>query len=282
MRRILALLLAFAALQAHSQYTLTSQQQYLLSEIKDAQFGQVYYAYNYPKAYTIYNQLKNYTGMDYPVLFVQTFNWGQAHNGGLIFIDYSSLNKNVNILAFVLAHEWGHEALGHEANIYHPNGSGWQCSSDKEKEDEADDYAGKFMAKYGYNLDVVYSYLRNLPDMGDDTHSTGPERAETIRSAYQSVSGGGGGNTSGGGGSRQRVVPCTHPAHPYGDFSPCTHAMHPYGDVYPCTHTCSGPYGYYKCHPNGDVAPCRHPAHPNGDASPCVHPLHPNGDVVTD
>lgn len=270
-------------LRAHSQqYDISGTQRYLLNEIRDANFGQMYYAYNYPKAWTIYNQLKSYSGMQYPIVFLQTFNWGQAHNGGLIFIDYSALNKNAAILAFVMAHEWGHEALGHQANIYRPNGGGWEYSTSKEKEDAADRYAGRFLKQLGYSMYIVTSYLESIPDMGDDTHSTGPERAETIRRAYGYNNGRSSVSPSPDQQSHQTVVPCTHPRHPYGDRSPCTHAAHPYGDLVPCSHTCVGPYGYVRCHPRGDLIPCSHPAHPAGDVSPCTHPLHPGGDVVND
>jgi hypothetical protein len=95
----------------YAQYSLTKQQEYIINEWRDAYGGQIYYAYNYPKTFEIYQQLVSYSGMNYPIVFGQTFNWGQAHNGGLIIIDYSSINKNKNILAFVFAHEWGHQAF---------------------------------------------------------------------------------------------------------------------------------------------------------------------------
>jgi len=266
---------------AKPQYSLTPQQRYLLNEMKDADFGKVYYGYNIPRVYSVYNQLRNYSAMDFPIVFLQTFNWGQAHNGGLILLDYSAINKSNSVLAFMLAHEWGHEALGHTSNIYHPNG-GWSYSSaPKTKEDAADQYAGRFLRAYNYDINSVTYYLRNVPEMGDEEHSTGPERANNVLAAFN-------GRTS----SEERIpspstpkrsrrlVACSHPLHPNGDIYRCTHPAHPYGDLYPCSHICQGPYGYVRCHPSGDMVSCSHPMHPGGDVSLCTHPQHPNGDYI--
>ena len=240
----------------------------------------IYYAYNYPKTYAIYKQLVAYTRMDYPIIFGQIFNWGQAHNGGLIIIDYSTIQKDKNILAFVFAHEWGHQALGHQANIYHPSGSTWRYrSSPTESEDEADVYAGKFLANYGYNLNIVYNYLYSLPETDDHTHSSGKDRAELVKSGYYAVRGNS--NPSRGLDEFETITTaCTHPMHPRGDLIPCSHQAHPRGDIIPCSHPCYSPYyGSVPCHPNGDLIPCSHPAHYNGDVIPCSHAMHPSGDV---
>jgi hypothetical protein len=69
---------------------LSSQQKYLAEEIRDAFGGQIYYVQNYEKTRRIYEQLISYSRMRYAVIFAQTFNWGQAHRGGLIIIDYST------------------------------------------------------------------------------------------------------------------------------------------------------------------------------------------------
>jgi hypothetical protein len=264
-----------------AQYTLTKQQQYMINEWRDAYGGQIYYAYNYPKTYDIYKQLVSYSGMDYPIVFGQTFNWGQAHNGGLIIIDYSSINKNKNILAFVFAHEWGHQALGHQANIYHPSGSAWKYrSSSTQSEDEADIYSGKFLGTYGYDINIVYNYLYSLPVTDDHTHSTGKERAELVKRGYNSVRGSSSIPSSPKEEYETITVECTHLSHPRGDLIPCSHQAHPLGDLVQCGHVCYNPsYGNVPCHPNGDIIPCSHPAHYNGDVIPCTHLMHPNGDT---
>ncbi len=270
------LVLLLIGYNASAQYNLTKQQQYLINEWRDAYGGKVYYAYNYPKAYSVYKQLKSYTGMDYPIIFHQTFSWGQAHHGGLIILDYSTINKNKNILAYVFAHEWAHQALGHQANIYNPYGSTWRVRTSRtETEDEADVYAGKFLAAYGYDIDMVYNYLYNLPENNNkhDTHSPGRERAKLVLKGYKY------GNKE-----EERIeyeyiiTKCSHPAHPRGDIRRCTHQAHPRGDISQCSHRCTNYYGYIvPCHPNGDVYNCTHPQHPNGDISNCIHLLHSNG-----
>ncbi|WP_428743494.1 hypothetical protein [Tenacibaculum sp.] len=261
-----------------AQYNFSDQQKYMINEWKDAYGGQIYYAYNYPKTYNIYKQLKSYSGMNYPIIFSQTFNWGQAHNGGLIILDYSTINKNKHVLAFVFAHEWGHQALGHQSNIYNPYGSTWKIrTSSTQTEDEADVYAGKFLASYGYDINTVYNYLYSLPKNNNDhTHSSGKERAKLVLRGYQLVSG----SNNGGVEYTYIKIPCTHMVHPNGDITACNHRAHVNGDVYRCQHSCTNYYGQIiPCHPNGDLYPCSHRAHVNGDINRCVHRLHPNGDT---
>ena len=48
-------------------------------------------------------------------------------------------------------------------------------------EDEADAWAGEFLARYGYDLEAVAAYLETIPyDPADTLHSPGPERAKLI------------------------------------------------------------------------------------------------------
>jgi hypothetical protein len=280
---ILAILILFISQSLFAQYNLSDKQKYMINEWKDAYGGKVYYAYNYPKTYNVYKQLKRYSGMNYPIIFSQTFNWGQAHRGGLIILDYSTINKNKHILAFVFAHEWGHQALGHQPNVYNPYGSTWKRrTSSTQTEDEADVYAGKFLASYNYDINVVYNYLSNLPKNDNDhTHYSGKKRAKLVLKRYRSVKGGSSTSSST---SRSEVryeyvtTACNHPAHPNGDITNCIHRAHPNGDVYQCQHRCRNSYGQtVPCHPNGDVSTCRHRAHPNGDVTRCSHRLHRNG-----
>lgn len=134
-------------------------------------------------------QLIDYSGKVFRVVPGQSFQWGQAHAGGWIILDISSASAEKPILAFRLAHEWGHEALGHQPNIYQPSGSPWRFrATPTADEDAADEYAGKFLATYHYDLDSVTSYLRSLPAMpGDFQHSDGPRRARIVETAYESV-----------------------------------------------------------------------------------------------
>ncbi|MGZ5030530.1 MAG: hypothetical protein ACXV8I_08030 [Methylobacter sp.] len=136
----------------------------------------------------IATQLVEYSGQVFKIVPGQTFQWGQAHAGGWIILDISSASKPDPILAFRLAHEWGHQALGHQPNFYHPTGLQWTFrSSSTAVEDEADAYAGKFLAKYGYSLWDVAQELQNLPHFpSGDSHSDGLTRAAIVAKAYNS------------------------------------------------------------------------------------------------
>lgn len=134
-------------------------------------------------------QLVKYSGQVFKVVPGQTFQWGQAHAGGWIILDISSVSSPEPILAFRLAHEWGHEALGHQPNWYHPAGKQWTFRpSNTTAEDEADAYAGRFLARFGYPLDPVISELKSLPKTSHgDSHSDGVVRAKIVSDAYKTA-----------------------------------------------------------------------------------------------
>jgi hypothetical protein len=185
---ILLLILIICNQNLFSQNGLTQDQEYFLKELNDAYGGQIFYAKNYDKTSNVYRRLVEYSGMNFPVVFNQTFHWGEAHYGGLIILDYSTINKNKDILAFMFAHEWAHQALGHQPNLYKPNGSLWRVkTSSTQYEDEADFYAGQFLYQYNYNIDAVANYLKSLPDIGGEQHSSGKERANTVLNVYITV-----------------------------------------------------------------------------------------------
>ena len=133
----------------------------------------------------VISQLRAFSGESFSVLPAQTFNWGQAHAGGVILFDVSSAAQADPILAFRLAHEWGHEALGHQANIYNPIGSTWRPRATATQfEDEADVYAGRFLFANGYDVAAVERALRQYPDITGDSHSGGTTRARLVRRGY--------------------------------------------------------------------------------------------------
>ncbi len=158
-------------------------------ELADYYKGSLRLGPNLARARTIYDQLRNDSGMEFRVIPCQTFSAGQAHDGGIILIDISLLQKPTPIVAFFLSHEWGHEALGHSPNIYRPNANAWRIRySATQDEDEADEYAANFMAQHHYALDPVIAYLRRIPySRGDFTHSWGPARAQHVQSVYQNA-----------------------------------------------------------------------------------------------
>lgn len=229
-------------------------------------------------------ELVQYSGMAFRVVPAQTFNIGQAHVGGWILLDLSTATRPRDELAFWLAHEWGHEALGHQPNFYLPAGNPWRIRmTPTADEDAADQWAGAFVCAAGYDIGAVTAALRRLPRVhADQAHSNGEERARYALAGYAaagcSASGGGDGQVTAGPRCTVAFVPCQHPAHPAGDRSPCQHPMHPAGDRVPCMHACPSMYGPVPCHAS-DVVPCSHPAHVF-DAMPCSHAMHPEGDRV--
>lgn len=138
------------------------------------------------KVQPIVMQLVQYSNKIFKVVPGQTFQWGQAHAGGWIILDISSASKQESILAFRLSHEWGHEDLGHQPNIYSPQKKQWIFKNgDTREEDEADLYAAKFLAIYNYPIAPVLVDLQSLPaSPTGDTHSTGTNRAINVKHAY--------------------------------------------------------------------------------------------------
>ncbi|MCH2195402.1 hypothetical protein [Kordia sp.] len=190
MKRIAIVLLVIVSYTqtVTAQFNLTPAQQYFLNELRDAYGGQLMFANNYQKTSQLYNELARYSGMSFPVVFNQTFRWGEAHYGGLIILDYSTIHKNRNVLAFVFAHEWAHQALGHQPNLYRPNGNRWRVRISKtQDEDEADYYAGQFLAALGYDVETVVNYLNGIPNLHSTTHSSPQKRAQTVLNGYHSV-----------------------------------------------------------------------------------------------
>ncbi len=125
--------------------------------------------------------LERWSGRTFPVLAAQTFSWGQAHAGGVILLDLSSAAQSPAVLAFRLAHEWGHQALGHQPNAYHPGGAGRWPRGHTELEDEADEYAGRFLFAGGYDVEAVKLVLARLPAVAGDVHSGGAQRAALVQ-----------------------------------------------------------------------------------------------------
>ena len=143
----------------------------------------------------IYRHLVKHSGKNFPVLPAQTYNGGQAHQGGIIIIDISKLSEPKEVLAFWLAHEWGHQDLGHTANIWQPSPvQKWKYRVlPTAKEDEADEYAAEFLAKYGYSIDRVVWMISRLPsDPNAHAYSDGPIRAKKVKATYLRAKGHGG------------------------------------------------------------------------------------------
>ena len=231
----------------------------------------------------IYRQLKEFSGVDYRIVPGQAVEWGQAHSNGIILVSMSAFQKPKPILVYRLAHEWGHEALEHQSNLYPTTGEMWEFRLSLAREEEqADIYAGGFLAEYDYSLEQIIPYLGTLPDHFRQRDAF--IRAETLSTAYSQhwVRRGMARYLKGKDESTSIVGTCTHSLHPDGHTVACEHRLHVGGHLRRCRHSCfwdsagtfsrSGP-----CHPEGDRVPCEHPTHEGGDPVPCTHPAHPQG-----
>jgi hypothetical protein len=160
-----------------------SMPEYQLRELRDAVRGVNLSEERAANLWEIYRQLQDYSGMFFPIVMGQTFQWGQAHAGGAIILDYSIAAKDKDIAAFVMAHEYGHQVLGHQPNFYRPEGGPWRFRpSPTADEDAADEYAGAFLARYDYNICAVGKFLERTPRIPNgDSHSDGPERARIVK-----------------------------------------------------------------------------------------------------
>lgn len=204
---------------------------------------------------TIYRQLAAWSGKR-PALFpAQTGNIGQAHHGGVILIDVSKLTEVDSVLAFWLAHEWGHVALGHTDNLVH-SGSIWELRAlPSAREDAADRYAARFLADHGYDITPAVQNLHKLPDSPrNHSHSPSAVRARNVEQAYREATGAAA-PASAGPVCAQRRVACGH-AQPCQHRAPCVHPAHGFDVAHP-----------YDVDPWGNAGPCQH-------RGPCQHALH--------
>lgn len=234
-----------------------------------------------PKVYQVSAKLVSYSRTVIPVIPARSLPVEQAHLGGWIVLDLATAGRPEHELAYWLAHEWGHETLGHPANLYRPAGKSWRTrATSTAHEDAADRYAGEFLCSAGYEVEKVIAALKWAARVhGDKAHGNADQRGRQILAGYVA----GGCSPPGVVPRRQctsRLVECKHPAHPAGDQVPCQHPKHPAGDVVPCTHACRGPLGVIPCH-RSDTVPCTHMKHAF-DLKTCTHPRHPGGDRVRD
>jgi hypothetical protein len=138
----------------------------------------------------IWMQLAGYSGRMHPVVPSQQFNAGQALPNGVVLLDLSIAgNAYPEVTAFWLAHEYGHQVLGHPQLHVTPIGRYLAAMSGTRQEDDADRWAGRFLRSRGWRIAPVLDFLCSLPSGGAyDTHSTGPTRAQNVAAAFGGVS----------------------------------------------------------------------------------------------
>tara|TARA_B100001758_G_C18400292_1_gene608573 strand:+ start:553 stop:960 length:408 start_codon:yes stop_codon:yes gene_type:complete len=79
----------------------------------------------------------------------------------VILINQKLIPKNINIIAHILSHEWGHHILQHIQKtppINMPEPEEIQI-----KENEADTYAAHFIKEYSYDKDDIINFMKDHP-----------------------------------------------------------------------------------------------------------------------
>jgi hypothetical protein len=125
-------------------------------------------------------QLRKFSGKSFPIIFERNYQRGIAKSGGLICIDFATLKKPDSEMALTVAHEWGHQSMGHLANEYCAHALGLPVS---EAERQADYYGGIFLGAYGYDVEEVLKIKLSMPEI-DLAHGTRFERACIIMQGY--------------------------------------------------------------------------------------------------
>lgn len=138
------------------------------------------------RAEQVITQLRRYSNKSFVVYPVRDLAMLSAHAGGFILLDISSMANDESLLAFRLAHEWGHLVLGHQPNISTPYGNPLRPRfGPTTDEDAADIYAARFLAEYGYDIEPAMLDLRSMVVPPGDPHSNGPVRARVVQIAYE-------------------------------------------------------------------------------------------------
>lgn len=128
----------------------------------------------------IVKQLRTFSGKNFPIQFERNYRRGLAKPGGVISIDFATLKKPISELALTVAHEWGHQSMGHLTNNYCAHAAGIPIP---EAERQADYYGGIFLGVHGYDIDEVLKIKLSMPET-DPIHGTRFERACVIMQGF--------------------------------------------------------------------------------------------------
>lgn len=134
-------------------------------------------------------RLVQYSHQMYAVLPAQQFTMGQALPNGTILLDLSAAgDPHPEVTAFWLAHEWGHQVLGHTQLLVSRWGPWIVAQGGTAFEDDADRWSARFLKAEGMDVAPVLERLCSLPSgPPGDTHSTGAQRAAIVAQAYGGV-----------------------------------------------------------------------------------------------
>ncbi len=81
----------------------------------------------------------------------------------VILINQKIIPQDENILAHVLAHEWGHHVSKHIKHDPPPMNLRPSQAEVQKKEHEADQYAAQFVKKYNYDIETIATFMRDHP-----------------------------------------------------------------------------------------------------------------------
>ena len=82
----------------------------------------------------------------------------------LILINPKVLTEDTNVIAHILAHEWGHHKNNH-IPLVPPNETEKETKAQiDEKEDEADLFAAEFIKEYQYDKGPIITFMRSSRD----------------------------------------------------------------------------------------------------------------------
>ncbi len=127
-------------------------------------------------------QLEAFSDMSFPVEIYDTGVGGMALPGGQIQVDPWLFMFEDEALAWLVGHEWGHQALGHVTNQYYSVSI--RGDTPTALEDDADFFAGQFLGFAGYDIDIAAEFVEAAADDSSAVHSSGVVRAATTRAGY--------------------------------------------------------------------------------------------------
>lgn len=128
----------------------------------------------------IAEKLESYTLKSFSLIAGSNGTRAQAREPGIIELDFATLNKSEEELAFTVSHEWGHHDLGHLRNKHVTQR---MDISEEEAEHSADFYAGIFLGYHGYDLKKLLKVKLRMPD-GDSCHGSRIDRAKIITRGF--------------------------------------------------------------------------------------------------
>ncbi|MCA9311043.1 MAG: hypothetical protein KDA21_07545 [Phycisphaerales bacterium] len=138
---------------------------------------------NMVRAELVALQLESFSDMSFPVEIHDTGVGGMALSGGQIQVDPWVFMFDDNVVAWLVGHEWGHQALGHVTNPYYAVAK--RGTTPTQLEDEADFFAGQFLGFGGYDVDIAADFVQQAADESSSAHSSGAVRAATTRAGYE-------------------------------------------------------------------------------------------------